>query len=166
MWICPTGQTADHQPERIWYSGHRDLYDPVTSMSIYGLYSGTDGQSHLIELKIVGSGPPLQQPLPCQGWRPFQCAPGIEQSHHPTPVAGMTIMLNGCMEISVNGGTLRHVALRRGDMLLVLDTRGAGHATAITGTEQLQVAGVTFASADWPAIRPHFSPWPDNVLDP
>jgi hypothetical protein len=135
-------------------------------MSIFGLYSGNDGQSHLVELQIVGSGPPLKEPLPCQGWRPFQCDPGVTQASHPTPVAGMTVMLSGCMEISVGGGALRHVALRPGDMLMVLDTRGAGHATAITGPDKLRVAGVTFAPADWPVIRAHFSGWPDNLLDP
>jgi hypothetical protein len=135
-------------------------------MSIFGLYSGNDGQSHLVELEIAGSGPPLNEPLPCQGWRPFQCDPGPVQAQHPTPVAGMTIMLGGCMEIGVGGGDLRSVSLLPGDMLLVLDTRGAGHSTAIKGPDRLRVAGVTFASADWPTIRTHFSVWPDNLLAP
>jgi hypothetical protein len=135
-------------------------------MSIYALYSGTDGQSHLAELQIVGSGPPLNDLLPCGGWRPFQCDSGHVQGRHPTPVAGMTIMLSGCMEIGVGGGSLRHVALVPGDMLMVLDTRGEGHSTATTGPERLQVAGVSFAASDWPSIRKHFSGWPDNLLAP
>jgi hypothetical protein len=135
-------------------------------MSIYGLYSGTDGQSHLVELAIVGRGPPLNELLPCQGWRPFQSDPGHVQARHPTPVAGMTVMLGGCMEIGVGGGSLHSVALRPGDMLLVLDTRGEGHSTAIKGPERLQVAGVSFSAGDWPAIARHFSGWPDNLLAP
>lgn len=135
-------------------------------MSIIGLYSGDDGQSHLVELQIVGNGPPLDQPLPCGGWRPFQCAPGARSPLHPTPVAGVTFMLAGCMEISVGGGTRRHVALRCGDMLVVIDTRGAGHATAITGDEPLRVAGVSFAAGDWPRVRDAFTGWPANLVPP
>ena len=135
-------------------------------MSIYGLYSGTDGQSHLVELQIAGSGPPLLSPLPCTGWRPFQCDPGLQQLHHPTPVAGATVILGGCMEISVGGGSRQHVALRTGDMLLVLDTQGVGHATAITGKNRLMTTGVSFATHDWPVIQAAFTGWPDNLLPP
>lgn len=135
-------------------------------MSIIGLYSGDDGQSHLVELQMVGSGPPLNQPLPCQGWRPFQCAPGATSPLHPTPVAGVTFMLGGCMEIRVGGGERRHVKLQCGDMLVVIDTTGAGHATAITGEQDLVVAGVSFAPADWPRIRAAFSGWPANLVPP
>ncbi len=135
-------------------------------MAIYGLYSGDDGESHLVVLEIVGNGPPLDQPLPCTGWRPFQCPPGHSQERHPTPVSGMTMMLGGCMEIGVGGGTLQHVALIAGDALLVIDTHGAGHSTAITGSDPLRVAGVTFDSSQWPEIRRQFSGWPSNLLDP
>lgn len=135
-------------------------------MSIIGLYSGDDGQSHLVELELVGQGPPLDQPLPCSGWRPFQCNPGLSSPLHPTPVAGVTFMLGGCMEISVGGGARRHVRLTAGDMLVVLDTRGAGHATSITGEQPLRVAGVTFAPADWPRVRAAFSGWPPNLVAP
>ena len=141
---------------------------PLSSgpVSIYGLYSGNDGQSHLVALQIVGQGPPLQSPLPCLGWRPFQCAPGHRQGRHPTPVAGVTFMLGGCMEIGVGGGLLQRIALQPGDLLLVLDTRGEGHSTDITGTDWLRTTGVSFAPTDWPAIRDAFQGWPDNLLPP
>jgi hypothetical protein len=135
-------------------------------VSIYGLYSGNDGQSHLAELQIAGQGPPLQSLLPCTGWRPFQCEPGHRQDRHPTPLAGMTFMLGGCMTIGVGGGSLREVALRSGDMLLVLDTQGAGHSTDIIGPDWLRTAGVSFALRDWPAVRDAFLGWPDNLLPP
>ena len=135
-------------------------------MSIYGLYSGADDHSHLVELQIVGSGPALNELLPCQGWRPFQADAGHMQARHPTPVAGMTVMLGGCMEIGVGGGSLHSVALIPGDMLLVLDTRGEGHSTAIKGPDRLRVAGVSFSAGDWPAIARHFSGWPGNLLAP
>lgn len=85
---------------------------------------------------------------------------------HPTPVAGMTVMLGGCMDIGVGGGGLRSISLTAGDMLLVLDTRGAGHSTHIKGPDWLRVAGVSFTSADWRVIRQHFTGWPDNLLAP
>ena len=135
-------------------------------MSIYGLYSGIDGQSHLVELGIVGSGPALDKLLPCHGWRPFQSDRVQVQARHPTPVAGMTVMLDGCMEIGVGGGSIHSVALRPGDMLLVLDTRGKGHSTSIRGPEPLRVAGVSFSAEDWPTIARHFSGWPDDLLAP
>ncbi len=135
-------------------------------MSIYGLYSGDDGLSYLAELDIIGNGPALDQPLPCSGWRPFQCEPGIEQDKHPTPVAGLTVVLNGCMEIGVGGGLLKNVKLEKGDMLVVLDTQGEGHSTKITGTDRFQVTGITFSGKDWPQIKQHFSGWPENLLSP
>lgn len=136
------------------------------SMGIYALYSASDGESHLCSVEIDGSGPPLDKLLPCRGWRPFQCAPGVEQKKHPTPVAGMTIMLSGCMTIRVDGGTRRSVALGPGDMLLVLDTQGAGHATSITGNDMLRVTGVSFDRNDWPLIRSAFTGWPANLEAP
>ena len=135
-------------------------------MSIIGLSAATDGRSHLVLLEIVGNGPALDALLPCSGWRPFQCDPGARQSLHPTPVAGMTIVLSGCMEIGVGGGALRDIALRAGDMLLVLDTTGEGHSTALTGNEKLRVAGVTFSAQDWPAIRDAFIGWPADMHAP
>ena len=135
-------------------------------MSIYGLYSGDDGQSHLVELQMSGSGPPMNELLPCTGWRPFQSESGRSQSRHPTPMIGMTIMLGGCMKISVGGGKLREVALLKGDTLLVLDTHGEGHATAITGPDDLRIVGLGFEKTDWPTIQEHFSGWPDNLLAP
>ena len=70
------------------------------------------------------------------------------------------------MEIRVGGGERRHVKLQCGDMLVVIDTRGAGHETAITGDQNLVVAGVSFAAADWPRVRDAFSGWPANLVPP
>jgi hypothetical protein len=78
----------------------------------------------------------------------------------------MNVMLGGCMEIGVGGGALRRIALRPGDMLLVLDTQGAGHSTDITGPDWLRTAGVSFAASDWPAIRNAFAGWPADLLPP
>ena len=135
-------------------------------MSIYALFAASDGKSRIAALQIVGSGPALDAPLPCAGWRPFQCDPGVVQSAHPTPLAGMTVILDGCMEIGVGGGDMRNVKMVKGDMLLVLDTRGEGHSTAITGQQRLRVTGVTFTARDWPAIRAAFSGWPDDLIAP
>jgi hypothetical protein len=135
-------------------------------MSIYGLFSGCDGESHLCPLQIAGQGPAMNQLLPCNGWRPFQHQVGVRQDFHPTPVSGMTLLMDGCMEIEVRGGTLHRIHLGKGDMLLVIDTRGAGHATAITGTEMLRGAGVSFGATDWPAVRDTFTGWPDGLLSP
>ena len=79
---------------------------------------------------------------------------------------GITIMLGGCMQIGVGGGELQQVSLVPGDMLLVLDTRGEGHSTAIRGPDKLIVVGVSFSPNDWPRIRGYFSGWPDNLLIP
>lgn len=132
-------------------------------MSIYGLYSGDDGKSHLVELQVVGSGPSLSELLPSQGWRVVESEPGHSQSRHPTPVIGMTIMLGGSMEIGVGGGNLRHISLVPGDMLIFLDTKGEGHSTALTGPDHLRMVGVSFAATDWPVISQHFSGFPADL---
>ncbi len=135
-------------------------------MAIYGLYSGNDGLSHLTVLQMAKGGPPINQVLDCLGWRPFQCEPGHTQSRHPTPVIGMTILLGGCMEIGVGGGTLKHVSLRPGDALLVADTQGEGHSTKIVGPDALQVVGFSLNTSSWSDFRQYFSGWPDNALNP
>lgn len=135
-------------------------------MGIYCVYSGTDSESHLCELQIAGSGPALDQLLPCRGWRPLQHDGGGNRAAHPTPVAGMTFMLEGSMEIGVAGGQRSRLLLQRGDMLLVLDTSGHGHSSSVPSTERLRVAGVAFDAADWPRIKAAFTGWPDQMLPP
>jgi hypothetical protein len=135
-------------------------------MGIYCVYSGTDSESYLCELQIAGTGPALDQLLPCRGWRPFQHVGGGSRPAHPTPVAGMTVILEGHMEIGVAGGSRRQLRLQPGDMLLVLDTSGRGHSTSIPATDRLRVAGVAFDSGDWPKVRAAFTDWPPQMMPP
>ncbi|MEZ5498992.1 MAG: hypothetical protein R3E77_06135 [Steroidobacteraceae bacterium] len=135
-------------------------------MSIYGVVTATDGATRICVLEIAHPPPSLAQLLPASGWRPFQCDPGVTQAAHNTPVAGLTMMLGGCMEISVTAGDLSRVALVAGDVLILLDTHGSGHATAITGTDALRTIGVAFAPKDWPSIRDAFTGWPNQLVPP
>ncbi|MFK7958313.1 MAG: hypothetical protein AB8B96_19625 [Lysobacterales bacterium] len=78
----------------------------------------------------------------------------------------MTVILAGCMEISVGDESTDPLSLQPGDSLLVLDTQGIGHSTTIAGPDDLQIMGVSFDKSQWAEIRSHFSGWPNTMLEP
>lgn len=135
-------------------------------MSIHGVFNAPDGETHLCELRIRGQGPSLDQLLSCDGWRPFQCEPGGRQAAHPTPVVGITVVLNGRMDISVAAGDLREIGVTPGDMLVLTDTIAPGHATSVVGPDMLRVFGVTIETEPWPILQAAFEGWPDYAVAP
>lgn len=135
-------------------------------MAIYGVCNHRDGGTRLCSLEIEGPGPELDHLLPCTGWRPFQAEPGVSQAAHPTPVTGITAVLTGGMDVSVDSGALRRVNLRAGDLLILVDTRPPGHAVELVGPERLTVFGITFAPGDFGAVRETFRGWPADMVFP
>jgi quercetin dioxygenase-like cupin family protein len=101
-------------------------------MSVYRLYTGPDGESHIEELK-----PAEHQEL----WQ-LQATTGIRLQEfkakqfidwHPAPRRQWVIILSGELEIGLGDGTLRRFG--PGDARLVEDTTGRGHTTRTLGEE-------------------------------
>ena len=134
-------------------------------MTIYCIYCGTDKKSYLAELDIVDSyDPAVNLLVPSPGWRTINRPPGSFQDFHPARQCGsMTIVLQGELEIGASAGTPRQVTLRKGDMLVVIDTQGDGHTAARKGSEQFKAINVRI-SPHWASLHRVFSGWPDNVL--
>jgi quercetin dioxygenase-like cupin family protein len=109
--------------------------------SIFRVYTGADGQSHIAEEPLTlqsfvdsegayGEGTPLQRATGIT----FRLAPpGYVLSWHCAPRRQYTITLAGAAEVEVGDGTVARVG--PGDVLLAEDLTGQGHITRVVGTE-------------------------------
>jgi quercetin dioxygenase-like cupin family protein len=119
--------------------------------SIFRVYTGADGQSHIAEEPLTlqsfvdsegayGEGTPLQGATGIT----FRLAPpGYVLSWHCAPRRQYTITLAGAAEIEVGDGTVRRVG--PGDVLLAEDLTGQGHITRVVGSEPRFYAVVPLA---------------------
>jgi quercetin dioxygenase-like cupin family protein len=119
--------------------------------SIFRVYTGADGQSHIAEESLTlqsfvdsegayGEGTPLQGATGIT----FRLAPpGYVLSWHCAPRRQYTITLAGAAEIEVGDGTVRRVG--PGDVLLAEDLTGQGHITRVVGSEPRFYAVVPLA---------------------
>src|SRR3977135_3033316 len=109
--------------------------------SIFRVYTGADGQSHLAEEPLVlqsfvdsegayGEGPPVQGAT-CITFR--LAPPGYILSWHCAPRRQYTITLSGAAEVEVGDGTVARVG--PGDVLLAEDLTGQGHMTRVVGDQ-------------------------------
>ena len=109
--------------------------------SIFRVYTGADGQSHIAEEPLTlqsfvdsegayGEGTPLQGATGIT----FRLAPpGYILNWHCAPRRQYTITLAGAAEIEVGDGTVARVG--PGDVLLAEDLTGQGHITRVVGSE-------------------------------
>ena len=119
--------------------------------SIWRIYSGADGQSHIEQMKLPmqpfvdtegahGEGTPLERTQSIT----FRCAPvGYELSWHCAPRRQYSITLSGECEIEVGSGAT--VRVGPGDVLLADDLTGQGHVTRVVGEQQRFFAVVPLA---------------------
>jgi len=119
--------------------------------SIFRVYTGADGQSHLAEEPLAlqsfvdsegayGEGTPLQGATGIT----FRLAPpGYVLNWHCAPRRQYTITLSGAAEVEVGDGTVAR--LGPGDVLLAEDLTGQGHITRVVGPEPRLYAVVPLA---------------------
>ena len=111
-------------------------------MSIYRLYSGADGESHIEELKLADHAE-LSKSQGTVGIT-FREAPAANFSDwHPAPRRQWVIILSGQLEIGLGDGTIRRFG--PGDARLVEDTTGHGHTTRVVGNQPCVTATVPVA---------------------
>lgn len=96
---------------------------------IYCMYSGRDGQSHFsdepLALKADAVGRLSTGMLGAKGWMYGESPKERFVDWHTSGSGGVTVMLDGWMELELGGGEKRRLVA--GDMLLALDTTGQGH---------------------------------------
>ena len=119
--------------------------------SIFRVYTGADGQSHIAEEPLTlqpfldsegayGEGTSLQGATGIT----FRLAPpGYILNWHCAPRRQYTITLAGAAEVEVGDGTVARVG--PGDVLLAEDLTGQGHITRVVGTEPRLYAVVPLA---------------------
>jgi quercetin dioxygenase-like cupin family protein len=118
---------------------------------IWRVYSGADGQSHIVEVPLEmkpftdregahGEGTPMQ---PAKGIV-FRVAPAdYVLDWHCAPRRQYSISLSGTAEIEVGDGTV--VRIGPGDVVLAEDLTGQGHVTRVVGNEPRFYAVVPLA---------------------
>ena len=108
-------------------------------MGTFRLYSGDDGQSHIVSIKLA------DVPAWTEGLETtkisFQAQPeGNYLDWHPAPRRQFVIILSGRLEIGLGDGS-KHV-FGPGDARLVEDTTGQGHTTGVYGKEACVTATI------------------------
>ena len=111
-------------------------------MGIYRLYTGTDGESHIAELKLADH-PDLSKLQSTAGISFREAPAGNFIDWHPAPRRQWVIILSGQLEIGLGDGTLRQFG--PGDARLVEDTTGHGHTTRVVGNQPCVTATVPVA---------------------
>jgi len=115
--------------------------------TIWRIYSGDDGQSHVEEMTLPmqsfvdvegahGEGTELQHTT---GITFRVSPPGYELGWHCAPRRQYSITLAGEAEVEVGDGTIKRIG--PGDVLLAEDLTGQGHVTRVVG-EQLRFYAV------------------------
>lgn len=114
-------------------------------MNVYTcLYADANGESHFrdveIEFRETDFAPPAP-PLNVSAFSPaMQCSfltapPGWYGDWHPTPRRQFLFYLAGQAEIRVSDGEVR--SFGPGDILLLEDTTGKGHASRVVGSTEV-----------------------------
>ena len=111
------------------------------SPKMWRVYSGRDGQSHVVELEL-----PMTPFVDIEGAHGqssarqaatgivFRVAPvGYVLDWHCAPRRQYSISLSGTAEIEVGDGTV--VRIEAGDVVLAEDLTGRGHVTRVVGSE-------------------------------
>lgn len=113
------------------------------------IWADENGQSHLADLAldfrltdILPPAPPvlLTPPAPATGYAVARVPAGWHSDWHAAPGRQLVVYLAGSGQIRAGDGDTR--TLGPGTILLVDDVAGAGHITAVTGTEEMLVVVV------------------------
>jgi hypothetical protein len=97
-------------------------------MKVFRLYTGDDGQSHFVELKVPmhpGFHGMDSDFTPALGFVFREAPPGASLGYHNAPRRLLALQLSGQAEIECGDGS--SFRLGPGDVLLAEDTTGQGH---------------------------------------
>ena len=109
------------------------------------VYVDASGESHLeeaaVDLALADYAPPAPQLFvsaagPATAFGYLAAPPGWDGGWHPSPRRQLFILLRGILEGEVSdGGSVR---LEPGDMILLEDVSGKGHASRVVGDEMVE----------------------------
>ena len=120
------------------------------------MYDGADGDSHFEDLGLDLARREFAPPaapamvasfLGTSGTLFFGADPGWGGNvPHPSPQRQIFCVMRGVAEVTVSDGERRRFAA--GDLIVLDDTRGAGHATQVVGTDDLLLFGAVLADQE------------------
>ena len=112
-------------------------------MSIFRMYTGTDGQSHLEE-QTISAHPILAEARSAVHIQFREIPAGTFMDWHPAPRRQYVIVLAGQLELGFKDRTTRR--LNPGDAMLAEDTTGSGHTTRVVSATPAVAAIVPLAN--------------------
>jgi len=112
-------------------------------MSIFRMYTGTDGQSHLEE-QTISAHSVLAEARSAVHIQFREVPAGTFMDWHPAPRRQYVIVLAGQLELGFKDGTTRR--LNPGDATLAEDTTGSGHTTRVVSATPAATAVVPLAN--------------------
>ena len=120
------------------------------------MYNDADGESHfedlvldLVRREFAPPAPPAMVGsfLGTSGTLFFGADPGWGGDvPHPSPQRQIFCVMRGVVEVTVSDGEQRRFSA--GDLIVLDDTRGAGHATRVIGTDDLLLFGAVLADQE------------------
>ena len=131
-------------------------------MTIYCLSSRRDGTTNMVPVNLHESeSDPVRLLFPTgagatlmTGWRERQ------GQWHTTPKLGVTVIIEGYLDIETNLAAPQSVTLKAGDILLVLDQTGDGHRSRAHGPHGMSALLLPLDAADLPVLSRLFRDWP------
>lgn len=112
----------------------------LTRLTYHRIYTDSQGDSHFdvvtVEQSLVRAAPPaapfyVSEDGPASKYRFYTFEPGWIGELHPAPTRQFLALLSGEVEMETTDRTVRRFG--PGDLILLEDTSGKGHATRNTG---------------------------------
>ena len=113
-------------------------------MKIPNIWVDEHGHSYFGEQELPLAGPTRRVQAKNQGveyWQMGAMSPGHVIDFRPAAAAQYVAMMSGRLAITVSNGETRYFS--RGDMFLLQDVKGQGHATRILGHEPATFLSIT-----------------------
>ena len=105
-------------------------------MRIPNIYTDENGHSYFGDAELAQSGPGRRVQARNQDvlyWQMGLIKPGHFIDFRPSETAQFVAVMSGLMSMTVSNGEVRHFS--RGDLVMLQDMTGQGHATRILGHE-------------------------------
>jgi len=96
-----------------------------------GASAFVDDELHLASQQVAESTPPMFVGNLASAGAMFLRSSAFDSGFHPAPRSQWVVVLRGSLEISVSNGSTRRFTA--GDLFLIEDTSGQGHATTGVG---------------------------------
>ncbi len=134
-------------------------------MTIYCLYSRPDGATKVVPICLrEPATDPARLMIPTGVGASLMTGRRERQGQwHTTPTLGVTVIVEGCLDIEINKAAPQGVTLVAGDILLVLDATGDGHRSRAHGANGMSALLLPLDAADLPSLARLFHDWPTDL---